>query len=304
MLSFCGLGCVKTCPTNDASIKKVLLFLKFVEPPYKAPVKFMTSNSTFAMEARVTAENSSTSKSSKQKKNKKSPGRKRKSAKNSIETLHDAFIHELSDMQDAEKQLTKALPKMAKAASNPQLEKAFERHFKETEQQLKLVGEAARAAGVKLKREQCDAMSGLIEEGKEIIKNVKSGPVRDCLLIAAAQKVEHYEIAGYGTLVAVADQLGFTEAADILEQILFQEKNTDRKLNQLAEQQVNEEAYEEDEQDYESSGRGYRGGYDEDRYYSQSREEWGPRQPYPSNDRGAYGNRSYRSRGRSSMQGR
>jgi ferritin-like metal-binding protein YciE len=181
----------------------------------------------------VTQTNSSTQKKKTSKKSK---------SNNSIETLHDAFIHELSDMQNAEKQLTKALPKMAKAASDPELAQAFETHLKETEHQVELIAKAVKSAKIRLKREKCDAMEGLIEEGSEIIKNVKSGAVRDAMLIAAAQKVEHYEIASYGCLVSTAKQLGFTEAAEFLDQILNQEKQTDRKLNRLAEQGINEEA--------------------------------------------------------------
>ena len=161
---------------------------------------------------------------------------------NGIETFHDAFVHELSDMQNAEKQLVKALPKMAKAAFNPELTKAFETHLKETEQQVQLIDKAAKSCGMKLKNEKCDAMEGLINEGKEIIKDVKEGAVRDSMLIAAAQKVEHYEIAGYGCLVAAATQLGFSEAVKFLDQILDQEKRTDEKLNQLAEQGINQDA--------------------------------------------------------------
>lgn len=169
-----------------------------------------------------------------------------KKKSNSIETLEDAFIHELSDMLNAEKQLTKALPKMAKAASNPELAKAFETHLKETEQQIQLIDKAVKSAGIKLKREKCDAMEGLIDEGSQVIKEVKEGAVRDAMLIAAGQKVEHYEIASYGCLVAAATQLRFSEAAEFLEQILDQEKQTDRKLNQLAQQGINQDASQQD----------------------------------------------------------
>lgn len=176
----------------------------------------------------------------------KTKAKRAKKKDNSIETMEDAFVHELSDMLNAEKQLTKALPKMAKAAQNPELAKAFETHKKETEQQIQLIEKAVKSAQIKLKREKCDAMEGLITEGKEIIKDVKEGPVRDAMLIAAGQKVEHYEIASYGCLVAAATQLGFSEAAELLEQILDQEKQTDQKLNQIAEQSVNQDASQQD----------------------------------------------------------
>lgn len=159
-----------------------------------------------------------------------------------IETLHDAFIHELSDMHNAEKQLTKALTKMAKAANDPRLTDAFETHQEETQNQIEMVEKVFEICETRPKRNKCEAMQGLIEEGNEIIKEVDDGPVRDAMLIAAAQKVEHYEIAGYGSLVALADKLGYGEAADILEEILNQEKETDQKLNMIAEQRINERA--------------------------------------------------------------
>jgi ferritin-like metal-binding protein YciE len=159
-----------------------------------------------------------------------------------IDTLDDAFVHELSDMYNAEKQLTKALPKMAKAASSAKLIQAFKTHLRETEQQIQFLDKVVEICEVKLKRTKCDAMAGLIEEGSRVIKEVEEGPVRDAMLIAAAQKVEHYEIASYGTLVALADKLGLEEAADILEDILDQEKFTDEKLNDIAEREVNEMA--------------------------------------------------------------
>ncbi len=151
-----------------------------------------------------------------------------------IETLEDAFIHELSDMLNAETQLTKALPKMAKAATDPKLIKAFETHLRETEGQIDLIERVVKSCDIKLKREKCDAMAGLVEEGSEIIKEVAEGPVRDCMLIAAAQKVEHYEIASYGTLVELAKELGYKDAAKMLGQILDQEKATNEKLSTLA----------------------------------------------------------------------
>jgi ferritin-like metal-binding protein YciE len=206
-----------------------------------------------------------TSSSRKKSATRKSATRKRvKSASKksrSIETLHDAFIYELSDMRNAEQQLTKALPKMAKAASNQQLAEAFETHLEETEHQIELIDRAVESADIKLKREKCEAMEGLVKEGGEVIEEVESGPVRDALLIAAAQKVEHYEIASYGSLVAIARELGLSEAADYLEQILDQEKQTDEILNQLAEQGINEEAAMQDEENvsqrYKQNGRGH-----------------------------------------------
>ncbi|MCE7887913.1 MAG: DUF892 family protein [Alphaproteobacteria bacterium PRO2] len=198
-------------------------------------------------------------------------------------------------MLNAEKQLTKALPKMAKAAQNPELAKAFETHKKETENQIQLIEKAVKSAQIKLKREKCDAMEGLITEGKEIIKDVKEGPVRDAMLIAAAQKVEHYEIASYGCLVAAATQLGFSEAAELLEQILDQEKQTDQKLNQIAEQSVNQEASQQDSNQKGTTMNRYRNGSqnrerDEDGRFMSDDRNGGSRSRY---DREYDDNRSY-----------
>jgi ferritin-like metal-binding protein YciE len=159
-----------------------------------------------------------------------------------IKTLEEAFLHELSDMYNAEKQLTKALPKMAKAANDSKLARAFEMHLKETEGHVAMVEQAAEKCEMKLKREKCEAMEGLVEEGSDVIKNVEDGAIRDAMLIAAAQKVEHYEIASYGTLTALAEKLGFMEAGKILHKVLDQEKAADEKLNTLAEQGVNDKA--------------------------------------------------------------
>lgn len=159
-----------------------------------------------------------------------------------IKTLHDAFAYELSDMYNAEKQLTEALPKLAKAASDPNLVEAFEMHLVETQEQIQLIEKVAKMCELELAQETCEAMEGLIKEGHEVIDNVEEGPVKDCMLIAAAQKVEHYEIASYGTLIAMAEKLDFTEALDFLRQILDQEKYADQKLNRLAEQDINDKA--------------------------------------------------------------
>ena len=112
-------------------------------------------------------------------------------------TLNDLFIHALSDIYSAEKQLTKALPKMARASTNPELRAAFEAHLEETHGQIERIDQAVEAAGIKLKRIKCVAMEGLVEEGSEQIEEVEKGPVLDAALIGAAQKVEHYEIATY-----------------------------------------------------------------------------------------------------------
>jgi len=159
-----------------------------------------------------------------------------------IKTPSQLFINELSDTYNAEKQLVKALPKMAKAASDPALKRGFESHLEETKEHVARIERVFELCDEKDQKEKCDAMEGLVKEGEEAIKHVEEGPVRDVALIAAAQKVEHYEIASYGCLCAMAKGLGLTEAATILAQTLEEEKATDQKLTQLAEQTVNQRA--------------------------------------------------------------
>lgn len=160
-----------------------------------------------------------------------------------VKNLEDLFVHSLSDIYSAEKQLTKALPRLARASSNPLLAKAFETHLEETQGQIERIDEVVDSLGIKLKRMKCVAMEGLVDEGKEVIEAVDKGPVRDAALIGGAQKVEHYEIACYGTLCALGKQLGYEDAVELLAQTLEEEKATDRKLTMLAEQGgANEEA--------------------------------------------------------------
>ena len=159
-----------------------------------------------------------------------------------VKTLEDLFVHALSDVYSAEKQLTKALPKMARAATNPALAAAFTLHLEETRGQIERIDRAVEATGIKLKRIKCAAMEGLVEEGEEMIEEVEKGPVLDAGLIGAAQKVEHYEIATYGTLCALAKQLGYTEAMQLLRETLEEEKSTDEKLTLLAESGGNADA--------------------------------------------------------------
>lgn len=159
-----------------------------------------------------------------------------------IKTLEDFFVHELSDIYNAEKQLTKALPKMAKAASNPELVKAFESHLTETEGQIERLDRVFEVTGLKKHSEKCEATEGLVDEAKQVIDDTEEGPVRDAALIACAQKVEHYEIATYGTLCALAEKLGQLEAKRLLEQTLNQEKASDQKLNELALRDINSDA--------------------------------------------------------------
>jgi ferritin-like metal-binding protein YciE len=159
-----------------------------------------------------------------------------------LKTLHDAFVHELKDIYSAEKQLVRALPKMAKAASSEQLKAAFEEHLEVTEEQVGRLEQVFEALDVSSRGPKCEGMAGLIEEGSTIMEEKAEPAVMDAALIAAAQKVEHYEIATYGTLVTWARQLGEDKLADILHQTLDEEKETDVKLTELAESEINVEA--------------------------------------------------------------
>ncbi len=157
-------------------------------------------------------------------------------------TLHDAFIDELRDAYDAEKQLIKALKKMAKAASSPDLRAAFESHLVETEGQVARLEDVFGTLDEKARGKHCDGIAGIIEEGKGVMEEDFDEATLDACLIASGQRAEHYEIAAYGTLVAWAQVMGHTEAADLLQQTLDEEKATDEKLTALAESGINQEA--------------------------------------------------------------
>jgi ferritin-like metal-binding protein YciE len=153
-------------------------------------------------------------------------------------TLQDLFIHSLSDIYSAEKQMTKSLPKMAKATTHSGLRSAFETQLTETQGQIERIDRVVEETGIKLKRIKCVALEGLVEESQEQIDEIEKGPVLDTALIAAAQKVEHYEIAAYGSLIALANQLGETDAVELLVETLKEEKAMDEKLSLLAEEKV------------------------------------------------------------------
>jgi ferritin-like metal-binding protein YciE len=156
-------------------------------------------------------------------------------------TLNDLFIHALSDVYSAEKQLTKALPRLARAATNEDLAAAFRTHLEETQGQIERIDQVVESAGIKLKRTKCVAMEGLVEEGQEQIEEIEKGPILDAALIAAAQKVEHYEIATYGTLATLAKKLGYNDGMKLLLETLQEEKATDEKLTLLAKQELTEQ---------------------------------------------------------------
>jgi ferritin-like metal-binding protein YciE len=153
-----------------------------------------------------------------------------------MNTLRETFLEELADIYDAEKQLVKALPKMAKAAENDQLREGFEEHLEQTEEHVQRLEQVFEHFGEKAKAKKCQAMAGLLEEGQELIKE-KAG---DAALICAAQKVEHYEIAAYGSLKSWAEFLEENDSVELLEETLDEEKSTDDKLTELAESVINE----------------------------------------------------------------
>jgi len=157
-------------------------------------------------------------------------------------SLHDAFIDELRDTYNAEKQLTKALPKMAKAASNAKLRRAFEDHLEETKGQIARLEKVFESLGEKVRGKHCDGIAGIIEEGKSMMEEDFDEQAMDAVLIAAGQRAEHYEIAAYGTLVAWARVMGHKEAAKLLQQNLDEESAADKKLSGLAEGGINQSA--------------------------------------------------------------
>lgn len=158
------------------------------------------------------------------------------------QTLHDAFLDELKDAYDAEKQLTKALPKLAKASTSPELRQAFEDHLEETNGHVEKLEQVFQGLDEKVKGKHCDGIAGIIDEGKNAMDEDFEGATMDAVLIASAQRAEHYEIAAYGTLVAWAKIMGHNDAVDLLQEILDEEKAADEKLNAIAESGVNEQA--------------------------------------------------------------
>jgi ferritin-like metal-binding protein YciE len=159
-----------------------------------------------------------------------------------IESMEDLFLEQVEDLYDAEKRLVKALPKMAEASTSQSLRQAFESHLLETEGHVSRLETIFRTLGQDPKSHTCDAMKGLISEGDDVVSDIDQSPLRDAGLIAAANRVEHYEIAAYGSARTFADMLGLSEAASLLEQTLQEEKTADQKLTKLAESMINDEA--------------------------------------------------------------
>jgi ferritin-like metal-binding protein YciE len=159
-----------------------------------------------------------------------------------IKTMEDLFLEEIRDLLDSEKQITKALPKMAKAAQSPDLCSAFTEHLDQTRGHVARLERIFSNIGAKSGGVKCKAMEGLLKEGDDMVSLTDPGMVRDAGLIAAAQRVEHYEMAGYGSARTFAQLLGRTSAADLLDQTLEEEKEADQKLTGIAESMVNQRA--------------------------------------------------------------
>jgi ferritin-like metal-binding protein YciE len=159
-----------------------------------------------------------------------------------IKTPSELFIHDLSDTYSAEKQMTRSLPRLARAATDPQLAQAFEDHLEETRAQVERIEEIAEALGLKLKRIKCEGMAGLVEETLSMVDQVQEGPVLDAALIGSAQKAEHYEIASYTSLILMAMKLGYAPAVPLLQATLAEEQATDKRLGAMAEASAIEQA--------------------------------------------------------------
>ncbi len=168
-----------------------------------------------------------------------------------MDSLEELFVDELKDLFNAENQLIKALPKLAKKAASPNLKKAFTDHLKQTEGHVKRLESIGQTLGEKLTGKKCAAMEGLVEEGSEILEEEGQNPVIDAALIGAAQRVEHYEIAAYGTVRAMAETLGHDDVVELLQETLDEEGAADKLLTQIATDEVLEAAQSEgdDEQD-------------------------------------------------------
>ncbi len=159
-----------------------------------------------------------------------------------LESLNDLFVDELRDLYNAENQLVNALPKMAAAASSPDLRNALEEHLNQTKNQIQRLDKVFQTLDVPHKGKECVGMKGIIQEGAEVLKENAAPTVKDAGIITAAQKTEHYEIAGYGSVCTFAEQLGYREQARLLKENLSEEKKADELLSKIAERHVNEQA--------------------------------------------------------------
>jgi ferritin-like metal-binding protein YciE len=168
-----------------------------------------------------------------------------------LNSLDDLLVHELQDIYHAEGQIIKALPKMVKAASHPELQAAFEEHLEQTEGQVERLDQAFKLLGVPAKGKKCEGMAGLIEEGQKMMAEDAEPSVMDAALIAAAQKIEHYEIASYVCVCTYAEMLGYDQVQDLLGQNMEEEELTDEKLTALAEAVINLDAEEAEDSETE-----------------------------------------------------
>lgn len=193
------------------------------------------------MATKTTTKSSTTKKTT----TRKSPAKKTTASKAKVKDLNDLFEDGLKDIYWAEKALVKALPKMEKNAENPKLKKAIMQHLKETESHVQRLEDCFKALGKRAVGKKCDAMEGLLEEGKGIMEEAQEGPVRDAGIIASAQKVEHYEIATYGTLAAFAKILDQKDCLKNLLKTLEEEKNCDELLTGIADTNLNSKALKE-----------------------------------------------------------
>ena len=159
-----------------------------------------------------------------------------------IESMQDLFLEQIRDLYDAEERLIKALPKMAEAATSSELRTAIEDHLEQTRGQLRRLEQCFAEIGEEPKGETCEAMKGLISEGEDLVDHIKQSYLRDAGMIAACNRVEHYEMAGYGTARTMAQTLGLTRSVDLLQKTLDEEKQADAKLTMIAEQSVNPQA--------------------------------------------------------------
>ncbi|MCE9531527.1 MAG: ferritin-like domain-containing protein [Planctomycetes bacterium] len=169
-----------------------------------------------------------------------------------MKSLHDLYVDELKDLYNAEHQLLKALPKMAKAASAPELQEAFTSHLEETRGQVERLEQIFLKLDESPKGKKCKAMEGLLEEGKDVMEEDMETSVKDAALIAAAQRVEHYEMAGYGCVRTFAQLLGYDEAVELLQETLDEEGAADKKLTELAETVINIAAENADDEEVEA----------------------------------------------------
>jgi Mn-containing catalase len=181
-----------------------------------------------------------------------------------MSALQELLIEDMQDLLHAEGQLVKALPKMARAASNPKLKQAFEKHLEETKGQVERLKQAFELLGARPKAKVCKGMQGIVDEGVEQIQEgkEKEDAIADLMLVAAAQKVEHYEISGYGTARTMAEQLGQNKVAKLLQQTLAEEEKTDKLLTQLSPpllEEANQQPEEEEQEQEEGAGAASRG---------------------------------------------